>query len=60
MSEKLQRIDGGADIAPWPAGWPLPLTAVLPGMRWEDVIEAYIAYCEAIWGVKEDTLTLAG
>jgi hypothetical protein len=54
MNETLQHTNTeAAHIDPWPPGWPLPLTAVLPSLRWEDVVAVYLAYCAAIWGVEE-------
>jgi hypothetical protein len=35
-------------IEPWPVGWPLPLAAIAPSLRWQDVVKFYLAYCEAI------------
>ncbi len=40
----------GQDIEPWPVGWPLPLTAICSTLRWEDVVEVYLAVCEQVWG----------
>ena len=34
-------------IEPWPPGWPLPLFAMSPSLRWEDAVEFYLAYLEA-------------
>lgn len=36
----------GQVIDPWPVGWPLPLTAIAPSLRWEDVGQFYLACCE--------------
>ena len=35
-------------IEPWPPGWPLPLAAMAPSLRWEDMVEFYHAYSEAM------------
>ena len=40
----------GAAPERWPVGWPLPLTAVAPSLRWEEVVEFYLAFVETEWG----------
>jgi hypothetical protein len=40
-------------VGPWPAGWPLPLSASFPGLRWEEAIEAYLDYCRSEWATEK-------
>jgi hypothetical protein len=49
MDESIQNAIAQS-IGPWPLGWPLPLSAICPTMRWEDMVEFYFAYCAAEWG----------
>jgi alkylation response protein AidB-like acyl-CoA dehydrogenase len=38
---------------PWPPGWPLPMSAMAPGLSWEDAMEIYNEHCDVIWGTEE-------
>jgi hypothetical protein len=41
-------------FAVWPPGWPLPMSATASALRWEDLVELYLAYCESAWGPAAD------
>jgi alkylation response protein AidB-like acyl-CoA dehydrogenase len=41
-------------LGPWPPGWPLPISAMAPGLSWEDAMEAYIEYSNVMWGTVEE------
>jgi hypothetical protein len=43
----------------WPPGWPLPVTATASALRWGDLVELYLAYCESTWGPAAGPATIA-
>ncbi len=41
-------------IEPWPPGWPLPLIAIAPSLRWDDVVACYLTAGASEWGVATE------